>query len=102
MTADYKQNRHASKFIGLFGPEYNRAGKEPGQALSGFELTRLQNFLEGRQDIFDVLESHTANTSHEETDIPAFLKERPASAARKKNSILEVLSDFLKKGKLLH
>lgn len=26
-----------------------------------FELSRLQNFLEGRQDIFDVLEQHAAN-----------------------------------------
>lgn len=28
---------------------------------TGFELSRLQNFLEGRQDIFDVLEQHAAN-----------------------------------------
>lgn len=28
----------------------------------GIELTRLQNFLDGRHDIFDVLESHAANT----------------------------------------
>ena len=30
-------------------------------AATGFELSRLQNFLEGRQDIFDVLEQHAAN-----------------------------------------
>ena len=34
---------------------------EETQDKTGLELTRLENFLDGRQDIFDVLEKHAAN-----------------------------------------
>lgn len=32
----------------------------------GIELTRMQNFIEGRQDIFDLLEQHSANAGASE------------------------------------
>ena len=32
------------------------------QKKDGIELTRMQNFLDGGYDIFDVLEDHAANT----------------------------------------
>ncbi len=56
MTTDHIQNKHIvmrsriSKFRELDGAED-----------AGLELTRLENFLDGRQDIFDVLERHAAN-----------------------------------------
>ncbi|MCD8496672.1 MAG: hypothetical protein LRZ85_00415 [Alphaproteobacteria bacterium] len=66
MTADIvkdqiTQGRIKAK-ISEFGPKIGQDLDGP----SGFELSRLQNFLEGRQDIFDVLEQHAAN--HEKAD----------------------------------
>lgn len=56
---------------------------------TGFELSRLQNFLEGRQDIFDVLEQHAAN--HEKSD-PLIIKPHLYESA----GVLELFMDDLK------
>lgn len=56
MTTDHIQNKHVilrSRIAKFRTMKHDEA--------TGLELTRLENFLDGRQDIFDVLEKHAAN-----------------------------------------
>ncbi len=43
-------------------PAFTARPAPQAPAENGLELTRMQNFLDGRQDIFDVLENHAANS----------------------------------------
>jgi len=62
MTADSIQNKRLKM----------RAHIRPANAEDerGIELTRMQNFIEGRQDIFDLLEQHSANSGRPHNIIP--------------------------------
>ena len=65
MSADKIQNKYTKKLKSAGKVRIHHHGE-----LSGFELSRLQNFIEGRQDIFDVLEHHAANNKEEELKDP--------------------------------
>lgn len=64
MTTDYIQNKHL-----LWRSRITKFRETDQNDQNGFELTRLENFLDGRYDIFDVLEKHAAN------------KEKPATSS---------------------
>lgn len=56
------------------------SGRYIKKAEDGLELTRMQNFLEGRADIFDVLESRQANRNlHAKKTITAQKTSEPSS-----------------------
>lgn len=75
MTTDTIQNKRLKM----------RAQIRPANAEnnSGIELTRMQSFLEGRQDIFDVLEQHSANAGARENIIPTPNKSAAFHTTRK-------------------
>lgn len=87
MTADIVKDRMAQSHIKTKITEFNPMDLD---GPTGFELSRLQNFLEGRQDIFDVLEQHAANS---EKAAPIMRKPHPAYESV---GTLEMLMDDLK------
>ena len=58
---------------------------------SGIELTRLENFLDGRQDIFDVLERHAANKKELHSSMKI---DRPSTVYAPEKHKYENLDDF--------
>jgi hypothetical protein len=87
MTADIVKDQITH---GQIKAKITEFGHDP-DGPTGFELSRLQNFLEGRQDIFDILEQHAANA------------EKTAPIARKSHATLyesagvfELLMDDMK------
>lgn len=85
MTADIVKDRMARSQIKTKITEFG-----PLDGPTGFELSRLQNFLEGRQDIFDVLEQHAANAEKAPPVI------RTPHMEYESASTLEMLMDDLK------
>ena len=81
MTTDRIQDKKLELRARLIEKDrYKTARPEKG---SGFELSRIQNFVDGGHDRFDVLESHTANNqmrvkaNQAANSIDADLKETP-------------------------
>ncbi|MCD8563326.1 MAG: hypothetical protein LRY54_04695 [Alphaproteobacteria bacterium] len=86
MTADIVKDQMTQ---GRIKARISEFGRQSGA--SGFELSRLQNFLEGRQDIFDVLEQHAANG---EDHVP--MAHKPHATFYESAGVLELLMDDLK------
>ena len=89
MTTDHIQNKHLlwrsriAKFRELDHTDEN-----------GFELTRLENFLDGRHDIFDVLEKHAANKEALKSSMEIH---KPSRAYGPEKPKTEGLNDFWEK-----
>lgn len=64
MTTDSIQDKQLRLKAHLANSRAHRQNRLARQehAKSGIELTRMQSFLDGGYDIFDVLENHAANT----------------------------------------
>lgn len=64
MTTDSMQDKHLRLRPRLTSGNTSglRRSYTKPQGGNGIELTRLQNFVDGGYDIFDVLEHHAANT----------------------------------------
>lgn len=61
MTTDTIQDKHIRLKAGLSAsstPRNSARSRSP----KGIELTRMQSFVDGGHDIFDILEQHAANT----------------------------------------
>ena len=61
MTTDIIQDKKL-KFKAQIDPSGSYYGRSPSLNRKGFELTKMETFLDGRQDIFDLLENHAANS----------------------------------------
>ncbi len=62
MTSDQIQDKQI-RIKARIAPATTSYGKRyAGNSKDGIELTRMQRFLDGGYDIFDVLENHAANT----------------------------------------
>lgn len=64
MTTDTIQDKQLRLKAHLANSSAHRQNRlaQTERAKSGIELTRMQSFLDGGYDIFDVLENHAANT----------------------------------------
>tara|TARA_B100001146_G_C15880068_1_gene305652 strand:+ start:154 stop:465 length:312 start_codon:yes stop_codon:yes gene_type:complete len=64
MTTDSIQDKQLRLKAHLANASAHRQNRltQKERAKSGIELTRMQSFLDGGYDIFDVLENHAANT----------------------------------------
>lgn len=61
MTTDTFQDKQIRLKASLSGSAASRRPQHGGTA-RGIELTRMQGFVDGGHDIFDILEQHAANT----------------------------------------
>jgi|GEM_PF-5568202 len=99
MTADYVQNKH-TKMRARIRPANGSFGRGADESKDGLELTRMQSFLEGRQDIFDILQQHSANSERPENVIPRppqkaiFEETRPGMLEQKYNKLLKFLNKY--------
>lgn len=59
MTTDRIQDKKLELRARLIEKDRYKSAQKTSE--KGFELSRIQNFVDGGHDIFDVLESHTAN-----------------------------------------
>lgn len=62
MTTDTIQDQHIRLRTSLTSNAPSRRPQRGSAPARGIELTRIQDFVDGGHDIFDILEQHAANT----------------------------------------
>ncbi|MFN3699987.1 MAG: hypothetical protein ACK4VI_00530 [Alphaproteobacteria bacterium] len=62
MTTDTVQDKTIRLNTAIKAKTYTPRLKRNHSNRDGLELTRMQNFVDGGHDIFDILEQHAANT----------------------------------------